>query len=331
MNKEKDILGSSSLRQKALQVLKEKTAVTISPFIDPETMKLIHELQVHQVELELQNEELIKARTIAQEAIDKYTELYDFAPFCYLTLSPEAEILEINLSGANMLNQVRSRLINSNFGFFIEDHSKPEFNLFLDNIFLKRTKVSCALTIVTHENIQMQVLLSGVIHAYKPQFMVTMVDITEKKMTDEELTKAKERAEATPDLKPTTPQKSTQIRKLNVLIAEDDESSAMLQKKIIEKYCKKVSHVYSGVDAVDSTHKNPGLDMILMDIQMPLMNGYEATKKIRTFNNEVIIIAQTAYAMPGDREKALEAGCNDYISKPIKKTDLLDLMNKYFG
>jgi CheY-like chemotaxis protein len=63
---------------------------------------------------------------------------------------------------------------------------------------------------------------------------------------------------------------------------------------------------------------------------MPEMGGYEATREIRQFNKNVIIIAQTAYALPGDREKALKAGCNDYISKPINKAELLSLMQKYF-
>ena len=67
-----------------------------------------------------------------------------------------------------------------------------------------------------------------------------------------------------------------------------------------------------------------------MDIQMPGMNGYEATEQIRQFNKEVIIIAQTAFGLSGDREKAIEAGCNDYISKPIKNDELLRLIDKYF-
>ena len=71
-------------------------------------------------------------------------------------------------------------------------------------------------------------------------------------------------------------------------------------------------------------------DLILMDMQMPEMDGYEATRKIREFNKDVIIIAQTAYALPGDREKALEAGCNDYIPKPIAKENLFEIINKYF-
>ncbi len=66
-----------------------------------------------------------------------------------------------------------------------------------------------------------------------------------------------------------------------------------------------------------------------MDIRMPMMDGIEATRQIRQFNKDVIIIAQTAYAFAGDSEKALEAGCNDYISKPINKTLLFELIRKH--
>jgi CheY-like chemotaxis protein len=67
-----------------------------------------------------------------------------------------------------------------------------------------------------------------------------------------------------------------------------------------------------------------------MDVQLPEMNGYKASLEIRKFNTDVIIIAQTAYAFAGDHAKALEAGCNDYISKPISNEELMHLMQKYF-
>jgi hypothetical protein len=67
-----------------------------------------------------------------------------------------------------------------------------------------------------------------------------------------------------------------------------------------------------------------------MDIQMPEMSGYEATRQIRAFNKKVIIIAQTAYALAGDRKKSLDAGCNDHLSKPINATELRTLILKHF-
>lgn len=81
----------------------------------------------------------------------------------------------------------------------------------------------------------------------------------------------------------------------------------------------------------DGTPQLTDIDVVLMDIRMPAMNGYEATKHIRQFNKDLIIIAQTAYGLVGDRENALAAGCNDYISKPINKTELLEILHKHLN
>jgi len=71
------------------------------------------------------------------------------------------------------------------------------------------------------------------------------------------------------------------------------------------------------------------VDLVLMDIKMPGMDGFEATRLIRQFDKDIIIIAQTSYSLTGDREKALAAVCNDYISKPIERTSLVNLINKH--
>jgi CheY-like chemotaxis protein len=89
--------------------------------------------------------------------------------------------------------------------------------------------------------------------------------------------------------------------------------------------------VTTGTEAVDACRSNPDLNLVLMDIKLPEMDGYEATAKIREFNKDLIIIAQTAFGLMGERDKAIEAGCTDYISKPINRTAFLTLMQKYFG
>ena len=99
---------------------------------------------------------------------------------------------------------------------------------------------------------------------------------------------------------------------------------------ILKNISNEVFLAKTGRQAVDACRNNPGLDLILMDIKMPEIDGYEATKQIRRFNEKVVIIAQTSYAQTGDREKALESGCNDYISKPILKNDLLLMIKKHF-
>jgi CheY-like chemotaxis protein len=117
---------------------------------------------------------------------------------------------------------------------------------------------------------------------------------------------------------------------LKILIAEDDETSEMLITIDVKKFSKNVLIAGTGSEAVEVSRNNPDIDLILMDILMPVMNGYEATRQIRQFNKEVVIIAQTAFGLFGDREKAIEAGCNDYISKPINRAELLALIQKYF-
>jgi hypothetical protein len=118
---------------------------------------------------------------------------------------------------------------------------------------------------------------------------------------------------------------------LKIVIAEDDETSEMLIYITLREFGKEIIKVKSGIEAVEICRNRPDLDLVLMDIQMPGLNGYEATKQIRQFNKNVVIIAQTAFGMSGDREKAINSGCNDYLSKPIDKNELLALIQMYFG
>jgi len=124
--------------------------------------------------------------------------------------------------------------------------------------------------------------------------------------------------------------KKYEMKILKILIAEDDDSSAKLMTIMVGKFGKEILRAFNGVEAVEICRNNPDIDLILMDIQMPEMNGYEATQQIRKFNTEVIIIIQTAFAMSGDDEKAIAAGCNGYISKPFRKDKLMELVEKYF-
>jgi len=121
-----------------------------------------------------------------------------------------------------------------------------------------------------------------------------------------------------------------EVAGLKILIAEDDETSEMLLAIVAKTLGRKILTARTGTDAIATCRDNPDIDLILMDIQMPVLNGYEATKQIRQFNKDVVIIAQTAYGLSGDREKAIEAGCNDYIAKPINTVKLLALIGKYF-
>lgn len=118
---------------------------------------------------------------------------------------------------------------------------------------------------------------------------------------------------------------------LVILVAEDDETSEMLLERNLRPFAKKILKARSGVEAVELARKNPDIDLILMDIRLPELDGYEATRQIRKFNPATTIIAQTAYGLTGDREKALGSGCNDYLSKPLSRDELKKLILRYHG
>ena len=114
-----------------------------------------------------------------------------------------------------------------------------------------------------------------------------------------------------------------------ILIVEDDFASELMLEMMLEDFCKFPLIAIDGLEAVRLCKENPDIDIVLMDIKLPELNGYEATKKIREFNKDIIIIAQTSYAFPDDREKSITAGCNDYISKPYNQSDLTELIKKW--
>jgi CheY-like chemotaxis protein len=119
------------------------------------------------------------------------------------------------------------------------------------------------------------------------------------------------------------------MRKLKILIAEDDDDSFVYLRIILGNIPTELIRAVNGLEALEIARENPDLSIILMDIKMPEMNGLEVTQQIRTFNPDVVIICQTAYALDDDRQKALDAGCTDYISKPINRVKMLELIEKY--
>jgi len=535
--------------------------------------KLIHELEVHQIELELQNEELSIARTEAVEISAKYHELYDFAPIGYFSLSKEGDIIELNFCAAKLLGKERSYLINSNFGVFITKETRPVFSSFLAKIFVSNKKEACEVDLKINNNFLINICMYGIHKQDTNHCLVCAIDITERKQAETAIKIAKEHAEESDRLKSaflanmsheirtplngilgfaeilkdqsltieetqeyiriiekggkrmlniindliniskieaglmeihwadinvneqieythsffeheaqdkglslsfkyglpsnkswiksdgekvcsiltnlvknaikytkegsiefgynllngiqtrdkqaelefyikdtgmgvskeqqkiiferfrqgsesltrnyegaglglsiskalvemlggkiwvnstegkgsefyfTIPYKPVQEKKVakkptstvgeqnlrktaKILIAEDEDTSDMLITIALKKIAEQVMHVKTGIQAVEACLNNPDIDLILMDIKMPEMNGYEATRQIRMFNKDVAIIAQTAYGLAGDREKSIAAGCNDYISKPISLAKFRDLIKKYIN
>ena len=132
-----------ALRRKAEEQLKEKQIESGSPLMEPDVTRLLHELQVHQIELEMQNEELRQAYETAETALKKYTMLYDLAPMGYFTLDSSGSICELNFTGADLLRERRFSLINSNFKLFVDENSRAVFNDFFRKVYSCHGKESC--------------------------------------------------------------------------------------------------------------------------------------------------------------------------------------------
>lgn len=113
-----------------------------------------------------------------------------------------------------------------------------------------------------------------------------------------------------------------------ILIVEDDLSSRLYLNKILEKAGVNILNAGDGQEAVDIAINNPDIDIILMDIQLPVLDGYSALAKIREVRKDIVVVAQTAYGLLGDKEKILNSGFNDYIIKPILSQNLIEKLTE---
>jgi len=119
------------------------------------------------------------------------------------------------------------------------------------------------------------------------------------------------------------------LNNCRILIAEDEEINYFYLKEVLRKNGAKVIWAKNGLEVINLVEANPNIDLVLMDIKMPEVNGLEAIKYIRLIRPELPVIAQTAFVMDNDRETCLKAGCVDFIAKPIKANQLLEIIAKH--
>ncbi len=117
----------------------------------------------------------------------------------------------------------------------------------------------------------------------------------------------------------------------NILVVEDDESSAYLLGTFLKATGASITYTTDGNEAVDFVRKHPETDLILMDIHLPKKDGFTATREIKSFARDVVVIAQTAYAFSMDHLEAKRAGCDAYLTKPLNMSLLLDKMDGYLS
>jgi two-component system cell cycle response regulator DivK len=117
----------------------------------------------------------------------------------------------------------------------------------------------------------------------------------------------------------------------NILVVEDDESSAFLLGEILKGTGANIKYSTDGEGAIEFIRQNPDTDLILMDIHLPEKDGFTATREIKSFAGDVVVIAQTAYALSRNYQEPREAGCDDFITKPLSPGYLLDRMNDFLS
>ncbi|MCL3780067.1 response regulator [Prolixibacteraceae bacterium JC049] len=116
-----------------------------------------------------------------------------------------------------------------------------------------------------------------------------------------------------------------------IMVVEDEEVNVYFFQAALKKTKANVIYASNGREAIEHVQSGKNIDIILMDIRLPEIDGYEATRKIKEISPNIPIIAQTAYAMANEREEILSAGCDDYISKPIRLHILIEVLEKFFN
>lgn len=178
---------AASLREKAEALLSINSLEDGSSYQEADSLKLIHELQVHQLELEMQNEELIKAKDQADAARIKATTLYDFAPSAYFTLDKDGVIIELNLSGAKLVGKEREYLKSKRFSLYTTNDTKPVFSHFLEKVFESQSRQSCEITLLQNAATPTYVNLTGTMVENSDYCWVTGEDVTDLRLMKEVL------------------------------------------------------------------------------------------------------------------------------------------------
>jgi len=177
---------AAELRRQAEERLLAKKAEFQHPRTEEEMQRLVHELEVHQIELEMQNAVLFQARNDLEKALDKYTDLYDFAPVGYFTLDHEGVVQAANLGGAGLLGMERSMLLGRRFGLFVAVEDRTAFADFLGKTLPSEGKESCELTLLGKGNQPLFAQIEAVSFASGLECHVAVIDITERKRAEEE-------------------------------------------------------------------------------------------------------------------------------------------------
>jgi two-component system, cell cycle sensor histidine kinase and response regulator CckA len=182
---------AAELRRRAEARLSEKQKGHRSPGgaerTAHDTQRLVQELQIHQIELEMQNEQLEQARTETEAALELYTDLYEFAPSGYFTLDRDGTIRQANLTGSGLLGVDRSRLVNRNFQLFVAENSRPVFQAFAAKVFASHVRETCEAVLLREGKPPFYARIEAVSSDSGQECRAVVVDITERKRSEEKI------------------------------------------------------------------------------------------------------------------------------------------------
>lgn len=176
---------TAELRNHAEERMQGNPAELPLPELSFDTQRLCHELQVHQTELMIQNEELCNIRDELEAALDQYTNLYDFAPVGYFSLDPIGTILRVNLSGALLIGEKRSRLVGGRFGYLVRNDDRATFNDFLRKVFSSQDQVECEVALLKEGISPFYAQIKGVVAESGKECRLALIDLTERKQSEE--------------------------------------------------------------------------------------------------------------------------------------------------
>lgn len=183
--KKKEHTRSGKFREKAESLLKKKQSEKSDKYSEADVIKLNHELQVHQIELELMNEELFKAKEQAEAAAKKYSELY-YAPLGYFTLSKKNEIIDVNPTGSQMLGGGPEHLRGKSFSSYVAEESQSIFDLFIIRVFKTKTIQTCDLSLTVKDKAPVYIYMNGLININRTHCHLVAIDITDRKKAERE-------------------------------------------------------------------------------------------------------------------------------------------------
>jgi PAS domain S-box-containing protein len=187
---------ADQLRRRAEARLRERMKQAAAAREESDPQRLVHELQVHQIELEMQNEELRASRAEVEALLERYTDLYDFAPVGYLTVGRDGVIRQINLTGARLLGQARSHLQERRLGLFVREPDRSDLSAFLEKAFASQENTVCEVTILHQGSSPLDILITAQGSSNGQECRMTMVDITERRLAAKKLAQTYEEIEA---------------------------------------------------------------------------------------------------------------------------------------